>query len=118
MLPYLQWSVAHPQDSQDPTVSPVPSSVNGTVQLLVYNNAGYAITVRLMHLDNPVYLHSCAPCRALLLAHCHAVTECQRCVLESQRGLAKRVLRAPVPEMLSGRVRDGACSTDRAHLRA
>ena len=46
MLPYLQWSVSHPHDSRDPTVSPVPSSVNGTVQLLVYNNAGYAITVR------------------------------------------------------------------------
>ena len=46
MLPYLQWSVSHPQDSEDPTVSPVPSSVNGTVQLLVYNNASYAITVR------------------------------------------------------------------------
>lgn len=46
MLPYLHWSVSHPQDSEDPTASPVPSSVNGTVQLLVYNNASYAITVR------------------------------------------------------------------------
>ena len=53
MLPYLQWSVSHPQDSEDPTVSPVPSSVNGTVQLLVYNNASYAITVRIAVLPNP-----------------------------------------------------------------
>lgn len=68
MLPYLQWSVSHPQDSEDPTVSPVPTSVNGTVQLLVYNNASYAITARMAALKKPY--------PALLLACCCAVKQC------------------------------------------
>ncbi|KAK9838511.1 hypothetical protein WJX81_004175 [Elliptochloris bilobata] len=44
MLPYLGWSVPHAHDTKQPTVSPVPSTVEGFVQLDVYNNASYAIT--------------------------------------------------------------------------